>query len=45
VAEVYYNVSLADCCALIANVEWIISGPNQVSSRRNRDVSCPVSAR
>ena len=41
VAEVYYNVSLADCCALIANVEWIISGPNQVSSRRNRDVIVP----
>jgi len=41
VAEVYYNVSLADCCALIANVEWIVSGPNQVSGRRNRDVIVP----
>jgi hypothetical protein len=41
VAEVYYNVSLADGCALIANVEWIVSGPNQVSGRRNRDVIVP----
>ena len=41
VAEVYYNVSLADCCAVIANVEWIVSGPNQVSGRRNRDVVVP----
>jgi hypothetical protein len=41
VAEVYYNVSLADCCALVANVEWIVSGPNEVSGRRNRDVIVP----
>jgi len=33
VAEAYYNVSLADCCAIIANVQWILSGPNQVSGR------------
>jgi len=41
VAEAYYNVSLADCCAIIANVQWIVSGPNQVSGRRNRDVVVP----
>jgi len=40
-AEAYYNVSLADCCAIIANVQWIVSGPNQVSGRRNRDVVVP----
>ena len=40
-AEVYYNVSLADCCRVIANVEWIFSGPNQVTGRRNRDVLVP----
>jgi hypothetical protein len=40
-AEVYYNVSLAECCQVIANVEWIVSGPNQVTGRRNRDVVVP----
>jgi hypothetical protein len=40
-AEVYYNVSLAECCQVIANVEWIFSGPNQVTGRRNRDVVVP----
>ena len=25
--EAYYNVSLADCCSLIANVEWLVSRP------------------
>jgi Carbohydrate-selective porin, OprB family len=41
VAEAYYNLSLADCCAIIANVQWILSGPNLVSGRRNRDVVVP----
>jgi len=40
-AEVYYNVSLAECCQVIANVEWIFSGPNTVTGRRNRDVVVP----
>jgi hypothetical protein len=40
-AEVYYNVSLAECCQVIANVQWIVSGPNQVTGRRNRDVIVP----
>jgi hypothetical protein len=39
--EAYYNVSLAKWCQLIANVEWIFSGPNQVTGRRNRDVIVP----
>jgi len=40
-AEAYYNVSLADCCSIIGNVQWILSGPNLVSGRRNRDVVVP----
>ena len=39
--EIYYNLSLASCCSVIANVEWILSGPNQVTGRRNRDVIIP----
>ena len=27
VAETYYNLSLAECCSLIANVEWLRSRP------------------
>ena len=34
VAETYYNVSVAQCCSVIANVEWIRSG-------RSRDVVIP----
>lgn len=41
IGEIYYNVSLADWCQIIANVEWIFSGPNQVTGRRNRDVVVP----
>jgi hypothetical protein len=41
VGEVYYNVSLAACCSVIANVEWIFSGPNQATDGRNRDVIVP----
>ncbi len=36
-----YNVSLAKCCQMIANVEWIFSGPNQVTGLRNRDMIVP----
>ena len=39
--EVDYNLSFASCRAVIANVEWILSGPNQVTRRRNRDVIVP----
>jgi hypothetical protein len=41
IGEVYYNVSLAECCAVIANVQWLFSGPNQVTGARNRDVVVP----
>jgi hypothetical protein len=27
VVETYYNVSLAGCCSIIANVEWLLSRP------------------
>jgi hypothetical protein len=40
-SEIYYNLSLAGCCSVIANIEWILSGPNQVTGRRNRDVIVP----
>ncbi|PYP94218.1 MAG: hypothetical protein DMD38_16205, partial [Gemmatimonadetes bacterium] len=39
--EIYYNLSLAGCCSVIANIEWILSGPNQLTGRRNRDVIVP----
>ena len=39
--EAYYNVWLAEWCQIIANVEWIFSGPNQVTGRRNHDVVVP----
>ena len=39
-AEVYYNFSVAECCQLIANVEWI-NGPEQARGRRHRDVVVP----
>jgi hypothetical protein len=41
VGEVYYNLSVAPCCAIIGNVEWIVSGPNQVNGQRNRDTIVP----
>jgi hypothetical protein len=40
-AEAYYNVALATWCTVIANVQWIFSGPNQVTGGRNRDVIVP----
>ena len=40
-AEVYYNVSLAECCQIVANVQWVFSGPNQVTGGRNRDAVVP----
>ena len=41
IAEAYYHAALIECCALIANVEWIFRGPNTVSGGRNRDVVVP----
>ena len=40
-AEVYYNISLAQCCQLITNVEWIFSGPDQKTGRRRHDIVVP----
>lgn len=41
IAETYYHAFVRDCCALIANLEWIFRGPNGVSGGRNRDVIVP----
>jgi carbohydrate-selective porin OprB len=41
IGEVYYNASLAECCSVIANVEWILEGPNQITGRRNHNVIVP----
>lgn len=35
------RASLAECCSLIANVEWIVEGPNQITGRRNHNVVVP----
>jgi hypothetical protein len=32
---------VAICCAVIASVQWIFSGPNEVTGGRNRDVVMP----
>ncbi len=40
-AEVYYNLFLTDHFSIIGNVEWLISGPNQVTDTTNRDVIIP----
>jgi hypothetical protein len=39
--ETYYNFSLAACCSIIANVEWIVSRPSAASGRRDRDSIIP----
>ena len=39
--ETYYRLALADWLFLIANVQWIVSGPNQVSGGVNRNVVVP----
>jgi hypothetical protein len=41
VAEAYYNMFLTDHLAVIGNVEWLITGPNQVTQKTNRDVIIP----
>jgi len=40
-AEFYYNVFLTDRLSLIANVQWLISGPNQVTGGGNNNVVIP----
>lgn len=39
--ETYYRLALADWLFLIANVQWVVSGPNQVSGGVNRNVVVP----
>jgi hypothetical protein len=39
--EAYYNLFLTDHLAVIGNVEWIFSGPNQVTGETNRNVIIP----
>jgi hypothetical protein len=40
-AEVYYRFVLADWLSVIANVQWVLSGPNQVSGGENRNLVVP----
>lgn len=41
VVEGYYNLSLADWLYVIADLQWVISGPNTVTGGRNRNVVVP----
>jgi high affinity Mn2+ porin len=41
VVETYYTLVLADWLSMTADLQWVVSGPNQVSGRRNRDVVIP----
>lgn len=41
VAETYYNFALADWLFVIANLQWVISGPNTVTGGTNRNVVVP----
>jgi len=40
-AEAYYNMFLTDRFSVIGNVEWLFTGPNQVTGKTNRDVIIP----
>jgi hypothetical protein len=40
-AEVYYNLFLTDRFSLIGNMEWLVSGPNQVTGQMNHNVVIP----
>jgi carbohydrate-selective porin (OprB family) len=39
--ETYYNLALADWLFVIADLQWVISGPNTVSGGTNRNVVIP----
>jgi hypothetical protein len=41
VAEAYYNLFLTDHLSVIGNLQWLFTGPNQVSGQTNRDVIIP----
>lgn len=40
-AEVYYRLAAAGWFSIIANVQWIISGPNTITGGSNRNVVVP----
>jgi hypothetical protein len=40
-AEAYYNLFLTDHFSVIGNVEWLFTGPNQVTGKTNHDVIIP----
>jgi hypothetical protein len=40
-AEFYYNLFLTERLSLIGNVQWLISGPNQVTGQFNNNVIIP----
>jgi carbohydrate-selective porin OprB len=39
--ELYYNLFLTERLSFIGNVEWLISGPNQVTGQTNNNVVVP----
>jgi hypothetical protein len=41
VAEVYYRFTIADWLSVVANVQWVLSGPNQVTGGENRNLVVP----
>lgn len=40
--EVYYTLALANWLLVSANVQWVVSGPNQVTGGTNRHVVVPA---
>ena len=40
-AEAYYNLFLTDHLSVSASLQWLFSGPNQVSGKTNRDIIIP----
>lgn len=41
VFETYYRASVTETLSLIASVQWLLSGPNQVTGATNRNVVIP----
>ena len=41
VAEAYYRFVLADWLSVVANVQWVLSGPNQVTGGENHHLIVP----
>lgn len=40
-AEIYYNLFLTDRLSVSGDVQWLFSGPDQVTGKTNRDVIIP----